>query len=85
MRPAFSRRLRPGVQDLRVALPALNRAIDVGTPVLARTPAMNRDLRDVFVELDRLVKQESTAVTLERLRDTFDDGTIAPTAANKAE
>ena len=33
---------------------------------------MNRDLRDVFVELDELVKQESTAVTLQRLRDTFD-------------
>ena len=68
----LSRRLRPGVQDLRVALPVLNSAIDVGTPVLARTPAMNRDLRDVFVELDNLVKQESTAVTLQRLRDTFD-------------
>ena len=34
----LSRRLRPGVQDLRVALPVLNSAIDVGTPVLARTP-----------------------------------------------
>jgi hypothetical protein len=33
---------------------------------------MNRDLRDVLVELDRLVKQESTVVTLQRLRDTFD-------------
>ena len=65
-------RLRPGVQDLRVALPVLNRAIDVGTPVLARTPQMNRDLRDVLVELDNLVKQESTVVTLQRLRDTFD-------------
>ncbi|MDX6586386.1 MAG: phospholipid/cholesterol/gamma-HCH transport system substrate-binding protein [Solirubrobacterales bacterium] len=68
----LSRRLRPGVQDLRVALPVLNRAIDVGTPVLARTPQMNRDLRDVLVELDRLIKQESTVVTLQRLRDTFD-------------
>ena len=68
----LSSRLRPGVQDLRVALPVLNSAIDVGTPVLARTPQMNRDLRDVFVELDNLIKQESTAVTLQRLRDTFD-------------
>jgi ABC-type transporter Mla subunit MlaD len=68
----LSRRLRPGVQDLRVALPVLNRAIDVGTPVLARTPQMNRDLKDVLVQLDNLVKQESTAVTLRRLRDTFD-------------
>ena len=68
----LSRRLRPGVQDLRVALPALNRAIDVGTPVLARTPQMNRRLRGVLVELRDLVAQESTAVSLGRLRDTFD-------------
>ena len=68
----LSRRLRPGVQDLRVALPVLNRAIDVGIPVLARTPAMNRDLREVLVELDDLVAQGSTTVSLQRLRDTFD-------------
>ncbi len=68
----LSRRLRPGVQDLRVALPVLNSAIDVGTPVLARTPRMNRDLRGVFVELRDLVTQESTPIALNRLRDTFD-------------
>ncbi len=33
---------------------------------------MNRDLREVFVELDDLVAQESTTITLDRLRDTFD-------------
>ena len=68
----LSRRLRPGVQDLRVALPVLNSAIDVGTPILARTPAMNRDLREVLVELDDLVAQSSTALSFQRLRDTFD-------------
>ncbi|HYH60489.1 MAG TPA: MlaD family protein [Solirubrobacterales bacterium] len=68
----LSRRLRPGVQDLRTALPSLNSAIDVGTPVLRRTVAMNRDLRSVLVELDNLIKQESTTVSLRRLRDTFD-------------
>ena len=68
----LSRRLRPGVQDLRVALPVLNSAIDVGTPVLARTPQMNRDLRSVLIELDDLVAQESTKISLTRLRDTFD-------------
>ncbi len=55
----LSSRLRPGVQDLRVALPVLNSAIDVGTPVLARTPQMNRDLREVFVELDDLWSSRS--------------------------
>jgi ABC-type transporter Mla subunit MlaD len=69
----LNRRLRPGVQDLRTALPVLNQAIDVGTPVLRRTPAMNRDLRDVFVELNRLVSQQSTPVALDRLRETFDE------------
>ena len=60
------------MQDLRVALPVLNSAIDVGTPILARTPAMNRDLREVLVELDDLVAQSSTALSFQRLRDTFD-------------
>ena len=68
----LSRRLRPGVQDLRTALPVLNSAIDVGTPVLRRTPQMNRDLRGVFVELDNLIAQDSTTTSLRRLRDTFD-------------
>ena len=68
----LSSRLRPGVQDLRVALPVLNSAIDVGTPVLARTPDMNRRLRDVLAELDDLVREESTPIALGRLRDTFD-------------
>ncbi len=68
----LSRRLRPGVQDLRVALPVLNRAIDVGTPVISRTPRMNRDLGDVLVELRKLVAQDSTTTTLKRLRETFD-------------
>jgi ABC-type transporter Mla subunit MlaD len=67
----LSRRLRPGVQDLRVALPVLNRAIDVGTPVLNRTPRLNRDLRRVFQELDRLIRQPETLTTLTRLQTTF--------------
>ena len=33
---------------------------------------MNRDLREVLVELDDLVAQSSTALSLQRLRDTFD-------------
>lgn len=70
----LSRRLRPGVADLRTALPVLNSAIDVGTPVLARTPRMNRDLRSALQELRELVVQEETTSSLKRLRQTFDDG-----------
>src|SRR5262249_40674118 len=35
----LSRRLRPGVHQLRFALPSLNGAIQVGTPVLRRSPS----------------------------------------------
>jgi ABC-type transporter Mla subunit MlaD len=69
----LSRLLRPGVQDLRTALPTLNSAIDVGTPVLARTPRMNRELRRVFQELRQLVEQPTTKLTLQRLEETFDE------------
>ena len=67
----LSRRLRPGVQELRVALPSLNSAVEVGTPVLNRTPALNRDLRSALAELRRLVEQGTTKVSLQRLRETF--------------
>ena len=70
----LSERLRPGAQELRVALPTLNSAIDVGTPVLARTPALNRELRGALVELRRLVDQPSTGVALNRLVDTLETG-----------
>jgi ABC-type transporter Mla subunit MlaD len=69
----LSRLLRPGVSDLRTALPTLNSAIDVGTPVLARTPRMNRDLRLVFQELRQLVEQPTTKLTLQRLEETFEE------------
>jgi ABC-type transporter Mla subunit MlaD len=67
-----SRELNPGVADLRVALPDLNDAIEVGAPVLERSPRVNRLLKGVFRELDQLVRQPSTKITLERLEDTFD-------------
>jgi ABC-type transporter Mla subunit MlaD len=69
----LSRLLRPGVRDLRVALPSLNKAIKVGTPVLRRTPPMNRRLRRVFVELDDLVEQPTTKLSLQRLEELFDE------------
>jgi phospholipid/cholesterol/gamma-HCH transport system substrate-binding protein len=74
----LSRRLNPGVRQLRIAIPTLNDAIQIGTPVLNRTPPMNRDLRAVLVELNRLVQQPSTKTSLQRLKDTFD--TASPLA-----
>ncbi len=69
----LSRRLRPGVQQLRLALPSLNSAVRVGTPVLARTPPLNRDLRRTLVELRRLVDQPQTKLAFQRLELTLDE------------
>jgi ABC-type transporter Mla subunit MlaD len=68
----LGRTLRPGVQDLRATLPVLNDAIETGTPVLRDSPAMNRDLRAVLAQANRLVSNPSTRITLQRLRETFD-------------
>ena len=46
--PTCSRRLRPGVSDLRATLPVLNSAIEVGTPVLRRSPRDNQRPRGVL-------------------------------------
>jgi ABC-type transporter Mla subunit MlaD len=68
----LSRELRPGVTDLRATLPVLNEAIEVGTPVLARSPATNRRLGAALKALNRTLSQPTTKVTLQRLGDTFD-------------
>jgi ABC-type transporter Mla subunit MlaD len=71
----LSNLLRPGVRDLRTALPTLNSAIEVGTPVLKRTPRMNEDLRRAFHELLQLVEQPTTLLSLQRLEETFNEAT----------
>jgi ABC-type transporter Mla subunit MlaD len=68
----LSRELRPGVSDLRATLPVLNEAIEVGTPVLRRSPRMNRLLGHALLELDELVAQPTTKLSLQRLEQTFD-------------
>jgi ABC-type transporter Mla subunit MlaD len=68
----LSQELRPGVNDLRATLPVLNRAIEVGTPVLRRSPSMNIKLRNALRELDQLVAQPTTKLSLQRLEQTFD-------------
>src|SRR5688500_9258362 len=40
----FARLMRPGVEDLKVTLPVLNDAIELGTPVLREAPPVNRRL-----------------------------------------
>ena len=67
--------LRPGVHAIRAALPTLNDALEVGTPVLQRTPAVNAQLARTFLSLQRLVDVPQTKTTLLRLRETFDETT----------
>jgi ABC-type transporter Mla subunit MlaD len=73
----FSRLLRPGVRDLRISLPILNDAIAEGTNSLPKTVRMNEDLEDAMVELEELVDEPSTKVTLVRLGDFFDEANNA--------
>jgi ABC-type transporter Mla subunit MlaD len=70
----LAQRLRPGVHQLRLALPDLESAINVGTPVLARTVGTAHKLRRVFVQLLRTVRQPETKMALDRLRETFGNG-----------
>ena len=56
----LSSRLRPGVDQLRLALPSLNSAVEVGTPVLGATPDLNRDLRATLASSRRLIDQPET-------------------------
>jgi phospholipid/cholesterol/gamma-HCH transport system substrate-binding protein len=67
----FSRLLRPGVRNLRAALPDLNQAVSLGGQVLPRTVQMNNDLRGVMDQLNNLVNQPSTLVSLVRLGTLF--------------
>jgi ABC-type transporter Mla subunit MlaD len=70
----FARLMRPGAEDLRITLPVLNDALETGAPVLEESPPVNRDLRDALHELNQLVTQPSTRVTLERLGEAFRTG-----------
>jgi ABC-type transporter Mla subunit MlaD len=58
----FSRLLRPGVRDLRAALPILNDVVAKGAKVLPRTVQMNTDLQAAFVKLEELVDAGRTSL-----------------------
>jgi virulence factor Mce-like protein len=47
------RELRPGVRALRTSAPILADALEVGTPALRRSPALNRRLESLLGELQR--------------------------------
>jgi virulence factor Mce-like protein len=63
----LSRRLRPAARELPRSLPAVNRALAVGTPVLPRTVELNDRLEAAFVELEDLFENPSTLLALKDL------------------
>jgi ABC-type transporter Mla subunit MlaD len=74
----FSRLLRPGVRDLRASLPVLNQAVGLGAKVLPRTKRTGDDLQQAMLELEDLVDDPNTKVSLVRLGDFFDEaGSLA--------
>jgi ABC-type transporter Mla subunit MlaD len=68
----LSKALAPGVSDLRVTLPTLTDAVETGTPVLERSPVLNKNLKKALTQLKDLVQQPSTRLSLQRLQETFD-------------
>jgi virulence factor Mce-like protein len=64
----LSRRLRPAARALPVALPKLNTAFRVGTPILPDTVVLNRRLERVFSELEDLFENPNTLLALRDLR-----------------
>src|SRR6266480_1116714 len=63
----LSRRLRPAAQVLPVALPKLNAAFRVGTPVARKSVILNNETRKVFIALDDLFKDPNTLLALRDL------------------
>jgi virulence factor Mce-like protein len=66
----LSRRLRPTARLLPTALPRLNSAFRVGTPVLLETPPLNEETGRTFDALRELVDHPSTLLALKDLRTT---------------
>jgi virulence factor Mce-like protein len=67
----LSKELRPTVATLHDNLGTINTALETGTPVLKRTPEMNRRLGDVFGALDDLARNPVTLLALKDVRNTF--------------
>jgi virulence factor Mce-like protein len=67
----LSKELRPTVSTLHSKLGTINAALETGTPVLKRTPEMNRLTGDVFKALDDLARNPVTMLALQDLHTTF--------------
>jgi virulence factor Mce-like protein len=75
----FARDLAPGAAQLPATLPDLADALELGTPALRRTPALNRRVESLFVTLADFATDPIVNVGVDRLRDTA--STLKPTLA----
>ena len=69
---AFSRDLRATARDLRLGLPTINSALEVGTPVVRRTASLNGELQKTMRSLQDLVEAPGTNIALRGLTATTD-------------
>lgn len=74
---ALSAELRPGVRVLPATAEDLADALETGTPVLRRTPALNERLEDVFRALERFANDPVVPLGIAALRETVDS--LGPT------
>ncbi len=71
------RELKPGVAVLPTTTPVLADALEIGTDTLAKTPAFNEDLADVFRALEDFATDPLVPRGIQRLGDTAE--TLRPT------
>jgi virulence factor Mce-like protein len=69
---ALFRELKPGVKVLPTSAPVLADALEIGTRTLARTPAFNADLEDVFIALKNFAEEPLVRPGIQRLNDTVE-------------
>jgi virulence factor Mce-like protein len=74
---AISDEVRGTAREVRRSVPALNRALAAGTPVLRRTPRLNQDLVIALRALRDLSRSPTTNIALDGLTATF--ATLNPT------
>jgi virulence factor Mce-like protein len=66
----FSEDLQGATRELRGALPIVNPALEIGTPTLRRSVALNERTRDVLAALDELVRAPTTNQALRAVTHT---------------
>ena len=76
------RELRPGVRALRTSAPVLADALEIGTPTLRRSVALNRRLEPLLRELQTFAEDPRTELGVDALSDVV--RTLRPTLAHLA-